>query len=326
MRVAVIGAGNIGRRHAQVYHENPDATLVAVCDIDRARAEAAAAPLGVAAVADVTELLARFDPDLVSVATAGVENGSHHYAPVMAALHAGKAVLCEKPLSNDLAEARTLVAYARERRLCLAVDLNHRFSPATEIAKRRIVDGDIGDLLFVNMHLWIRNRNDSTPWYHMRALHSHSIDVMRHFAGPVRRVQAFMEQGPDRKSWSNCSVNLQFASGALGHLCGSYDMSTLHSIERTEVGGNAGRIVIDNGCIDLHYYPHTSREEVIVRNAGGMASFGETMPYRINHLIAQLVAGAGPDEIDGSGAEALAAQEVVEAAIRSWESGTVVEL
>jgi len=139
-------------------------------------------------------------------------------------------------------------------------------------------------------------------------------------------VQAFMHKGPGRTIWSNCSINMQFASGALGHLCGSYDMAGTHSIERTEIGGSAGRLVIDNACVDLAYYPHASREETVVRNVGNMSGFSETMPYRINRLIEQLVSGATPDQIEGSGAEALAAQEVVEAAIRSWENGTVVEL
>jgi len=102
--------------------------------------------------------------DMVSVATAGVENGSHHHKPAMQALAAGKHVLVEKPISNNLAEAKEMVAEARRRGVCLAVDLNHRFTPATRLAKEKITSGALGEVLFVNMNLWIRNPKDD-PQY-----------------------------------------------------------------------------------------------------------------------------------------------------------------
>jgi predicted dehydrogenase len=326
IRTAVIGAGNIGKNHGRAYKANSQAQLVAVCDLDRTRADAAAQELGVKAYYDVEELLRAEPLDMVSVATAGVENGSHHFQPVMAALAAGKHVLCEKPLSNRLSEAKQMVAEARRRDLCLGVDLNHRFTPATRLAKEKIERGELGTVLFVNMNLWIGNRKDEPAYFHLRALHSHSVDVMRHLAGDVARVQAFFAKGPGRNCWSNASINLQFASGALGHLTGSYDMAATHSIERTEVGGNKGRVVIDNSTVDFRWFPHASREEVHVHNAGGMSAFSESMPARLNRWIEQLMQGTRPDEIDGSGEEGLRAHAVVEAAIQSHETGAVVEV
>ena len=326
IRTAVVGLGGIGRNHSRTYQANPQAELVAVCDLDRARADAAGKEFGVPAYYDLEELLRSEQVDMVSVATAGVENGSHHYLPTMQALAAGKHVLCEKPLSNSLAEAKEMVAEARRRTLCLAVDLNHRFTPATRLTKEKITSGDLGDILFVNMNLWIANRRDEPEYFHLRALHSHSIDVMRYLAGDVARVQAFFFKGPGRRSWSNASINLQFRSGAVGHLTGSYDMSMNHAFERTEVGGHRGRVVIDNSTVDFHWYPHGSKEEVHVANAGGMASFAETLPARLDRWIEQLAAGARPNEIEGSGDDGLRAHAVVEAAIRSHETGQIVEV
>jgi predicted dehydrogenase len=246
----------------------------------------------------------------------------------MQALAAGKHVLVEKPISNNLKEAQEMVAEAKRRNLCLAVDLNHRFTPATRLAKEKITSGALGEVLFVNMNLWIRNPRDEPQYFHLRALHSHSVDVMRHLAGDVARVQAFFHKGPGRKSWSNASINLQFTSGALGHLTGSYDMHgpDRHSIERTEVGGTQGRVVIDNSTVDFHWYPHNSKEATYVHNAGGMISFSETFGPRIGRWLEQLDAGAKPEEIEGSGEEGLKAHAVVEAAIRSHETGQVVEV
>ncbi len=328
IRTAVIGAGNIGRTHARVYKANPLAELVAICDIDRARADAAAQELGIKAYYDVEELLRSEPLDMVSVATAGIENGSHHYQPTMQALAAGKHVLVEKPISNNLREAKEMVAEARRRGVCLAVDLNHRFTPATRLAKEKITSGELGEVLFVNMNLWIANRRDDPEYFHIRALHSHSVDVMRHMAGDVARVQAFFHKGPGRRSWSNASINMQFTSGAVGHLTGSYDMHgpDRHSIERTEVGGTKGRVVIDNSTVDFHWYPHQSKEEVHIHNAGGMASFSETFGTRLGRWLEQLSQGARPEEIEGSGEEGLRALAVQEAAIRSHETGQVVDV
>jgi UDP-N-acetylglucosamine 3-dehydrogenase len=220
LRVAVVGTGNIGRIHATVYDADPLATLVAVCDSVPEKADAFAARFGARPFYSVDEMLGTESIDLVSITTAGPENGGHHYEPAIAALRAGVAVLCEKPLSNEIERARELVAYARANDRYLGVNLNHRFVPVAATARRWIEEGRLGELLFVNMALWIRNPNESSPWFHLRALHPHSIDVMRYFCGDVARVQAFLTRASHRQIWSNASINMQFRSGAVGHLTG----------------------------------------------------------------------------------------------------------
>jgi len=328
LRAAVIGTGNIGRIHATVYQGDRLATLVAVCDTVKEKADAFASQFGARPFYSVDELLRSESLDLVSITTAGPENGGHHYEPAMAAMRAGLAVLCEKPLSNEIARARELVAYARANGRYLGVNLNHRFVPAAATARQWVVDGRLGELLFVNMALWIRNPNESSPWFHLRALHPHSIDVMRYFCGDVVRVQTFLKRASHRQIWSNASINMQFQSGVVGHLTGSYDMTTRHPFERCEVGGTRGRFVIDNVYERLTLYPHDSDDAVVVANPimGGMASFNDTFKNRIHRFLEQLSERVPREQIEGSGEEALAAQEVVEAAIRSHETGQVVEV
>jgi len=323
IRVAVVGVNHIGKIHCRAYRQHPDTELAAVCDLMPERAEAAGLEHGVPAYTDLRELLAKEQIDLVVVATAGVEKGSHHFEPAMIAIDAGKDVHVEKPISNRIEEARTLVAAARERGVRLACNLNHRFTPAAYKAKELLEAGKLGSLLFVNMRLTIQNPQEDTKWLHMRALHPHSIDVMRYFAGDIKRVQAFMTKAPGRQSWSTASVNVTFASGAVGHLTGSYDMSMRHPIEYCEVAGNEGRFVVDNVYESMTYYPHHSDELLVVRNSlfGGMQGFNDTFTHRINRFIEQVKAGDAPEKIEASGADALAAQEVIEAAIRSHQSG-----
>ena len=47
----------------------------------------------------------------------------------------------------------------------------------------------------INMRMWINNPNETSPWFHLRALHPHSIDVMRYFCGDVKSVHAFLHEG-----------------------------------------------------------------------------------------------------------------------------------
>ncbi len=326
LKVAVVGAGNIGRIHAAAYSAHDLSNLVAVCDLVEAKAQDLARAHSARCCTTVEHLLASEDLDIVSVATAGEENGGDHFDPVMAALDAGKHVLCEKPLSNDIGNARRMVAAARNHDLRLGVDLNHRFVPAAERARRLITDGSLGEPLFVNMNLWIRNPRESSPWFHLRALHSHSVDVMRFFCGDVARVHAFALQAPGRKIWSVVSINLEFTSGAVGHLTGSYDMSNLHPIERCEVGGTRGRFVIDNVYQELTFYPHESDELLVVRNSimGGVTGFPQTIHNRIHRFLQQVT--DGDESLEASGEEGLAAQEVVEAAIESINSGSVIDV
>jgi predicted dehydrogenase len=299
---------------------------VAVCDLVEERAQAMAKEYGVKAYTDLSTMLAEEQIDAVSVATAGVEKGSHHYQPAMIAMAAGKDVLVEKPLCNEIGKAREMVAFANEKGVRLACNLNHRFTPAAYRAKQLVEQGELGQLLFINMRLTIGNKSDETEFFHLRALHPHSIDVMRFFAGDVRRVQAFMTKAPGRKSWSTASINMEFASGAVGHLTGSYDMSLRHPIEFCEVAGHQGRFTIDNVYEDMTFYPHQSDELLVLRNSifKGMHGFNDTFKNRIERFIEQVRDGVEPGKIDASGAEALAAQEVIEAAIRSQMNGGAV--
>jgi predicted dehydrogenase len=329
LKAAVVGVNHIGKIHCRYYQEHKDVQLVAVCDLNEALVKTVADEFKIKAYTDLKTMLKHEKIDCISIATGGKENGSHHYEPAMIAIEAGIDLLVEKPLSNCIKEAREMVEYARKQDVRLACNLNHRFVPAAHLAKEWIDKGELGTLLFINMKLTIGNPNESSPWIHLRALHPHSIDVIRYFAGDIRRVQAFMTKAPGRTVWSTASINLEFESGAVGHLTGSYDMDNKHPIEYCEVAGNKGRFIIDNVYENLTFYPHKSSEIKVVRNSvlNGMNGFNETFKNRINTFINDIQGSVKPEHIAGSGLDALAAQEVIEAAIRSQkENGAVIEI
>jgi predicted dehydrogenase len=327
-KVCVIGCGPIGNLHADLYREIEGAELVGVCDIDRARKDAAAARLGVPGYDTAADMLAGAKPTMVSVATGGHEYGSDHYEPTMQCVRAGVHVLCEKPICNEIAPAVEMVQAARAAGVCFGVNLNHRFTPAAILAKQWMDDGRIGHPLFVNMSMWIENPRESSPWFHIKALHPHTVDIMRYYCGDIEAVQCFAVKAPGRSIYSTAQFNMRFANGTLGHLTGSYDIARGHPMERCEVAGMDGRFVIDDMYREVTLYPAGNLEKTVYTNPlfGGMTGFRDTFKNRLMAFVNQLNDGVRPDAIDGSGADALAAQRVLAAAIESIKTESVVRV
>ena len=115
LKVAIVGVGNIGNRHAEVYQKHPDAEIVAVCDIIKEKSDRAAEKYGCQGFYSVKDMLdSGLKIDAVSMCTAGKENGGDHYEPTMQLLNAGYPVLGEKPISNEIDKAIEMVAVAQE--------------------------------------------------------------------------------------------------------------------------------------------------------------------------------------------------------------------
>jgi predicted dehydrogenase len=330
LKVAIVGLGGIGNTHARVYKARDDVEIVAVCDIIPERADKAAEAYGCPAFYSIQEMLdSGIQIDAASMCTAGVENGGDHYRATIELLNGGLPVLGEKPISNEIDKAREMVDLAKAKDLRYGINLNHRFTPAAQRARQWVDEGRLGEINIINMTMWINNPNESSPWFHMRALHPHSIDVMRYFGGDVSKVHAFFKKGKGRKIWSNVQVNMLFENGIVGHLTGSYDATGpggSYGLESLEVAGSDARFVLLDACEHLTFCPRFSHETVTYDYVGGMMRFGETFGSRIGVWVEQNIAQVAPDEIDGSGADALQAQLVIEAAIESWQTGTVITL
>lgn len=158
IRIAVIGTGAMGADHARLLAEDlPGARLQVVCDIDPARARAAADRFGAAdAATDADAAIARADVDAVIVASPDAT----HAPLALAGIRAGKPVLCEKPLSQDLGECRAVIAAeeAAGRRF-VQVGFMRRYDQSCREMKAALDDGTLGrPLLMHNVH-----RNVETP-------------------------------------------------------------------------------------------------------------------------------------------------------------------
>ena len=142
--IGIIGCGKIAQvRHIPEYAENKDAQLLGFYDINKARAAALAEQYGGTAYETVEDLLANPDIAAVSICAANFA----HAELTIAALNAGKHVLCEKPMAITLAECEAMVEAAKKNGKFLMIGHNQRLAKAHAVARKLIVDGLIGDIV-----------------------------------------------------------------------------------------------------------------------------------------------------------------------------------
>lgn len=147
LRIAVVGAGYWGPNLVRSFRGSPDWDLVAVCDVDRERAERVIGARSTVEVETSLEaLLARPDVDAVAVATPA----DTHCWMALAALEAGKHVLVEKPLASTRLDAERMVARAEELGLVLMCDHTYCYTPAVQHLRALVQSGELGDILFVD--------------------------------------------------------------------------------------------------------------------------------------------------------------------------------
>ncbi|HKB11272.1 MAG TPA: Gfo/Idh/MocA family oxidoreductase [Vicinamibacterales bacterium] len=134
LRMAVIGVGHLGRHHARILSSLAGVELVAVVDINRARAAEVAAAHGTRALFDARDLDGQVDAVTVAVPT------EIHRDIARPFLETGVAALVEKPLARSLAEADDIVAAAAQANAVLAVGHTERFNPAVVAARPFLAD------------------------------------------------------------------------------------------------------------------------------------------------------------------------------------------
>ena len=151
---------------------------------------------------------------------------------------------------------------------------------------------------------------------------------MRHFMGDVEKVQCFAMKAPGRNIWSSASINMYFKNGQIGHLTSSYDLARGHPMERCEIAGTKGRMVIEDMWRQSTLYPADNMTKLCYTNPvfGGYSNFDDTFRCRIETFVKQVNAGVKPADINGTGRDGLEAQRVIHAAIKSLDEGRIVEV
>lgn len=219
-RIGAIGAGGFGLFALQQFLQVPGVELAAIAGTHREAALAMARRFGVSDLSEVESLLARPDVDLVYIATPPFL----HHAQALAAIEAGKHVICEKPLALRVEEADELLARAAVRdRLCIA-NLMQRYNPLFESVRRLVDSRVLGDCL----HGWFENYATDEGlgpdhWFWDREKSGgifiehgvHFFDLFEGWLGPGEVVAAQRGLRPGSAIEEQVQCSLRYASGPL---------------------------------------------------------------------------------------------------------------
>ena len=196
IKVGVIGVGNISNEHIQAYLRNPDVELYAFCDINEEQLNKMGDKYGVSRrFTDMNDLLALPEIDAVSVCT---WNAAH--APcTIAALNAGKHVLCEKPMSISKEYAEEMKAAAERNGKLLMIGFVRRFGNDCAILQDFINNDYFGELYYAKATYLRRNGNPG-GWFGNKELSGggplidlgvHVIDLVRYLMGKPKAVSVY---------------------------------------------------------------------------------------------------------------------------------------
>lgn len=250
VRIALLGAGRIGRAHAIALRGISKARLVAVHDPVDAAAEEVAAACG-ARRASGDELLAAPDIDAVLIAAPT----DLHAALIEAAAHSGKAIFCEKPIDLDLDRARACIELVREAGVPLMVGFNRRFDLDFAEVRRQIDNGAIGEVELV--HITSRDPTPPPIDYVARSgglfldMMIHDFDMARFLLGEeVAEVSAVGSVLIDERIGAagdidTAAATLRTASGRLALISNSRRAAYGYD-QRLEVHGSRGMVSAGN--------------------------------------------------------------------------------
>jgi predicted dehydrogenase len=274
INVALIGYQFMGKAHSNAYRQvsrffSPTLTprMRVICGRTPARVRAAARDLGwEEAATDWREVVNRRDVDLVDVSTPG----DSHAEIAIAAARAGKAVLCEKPLANTVAEAEKMLTAVKKAGVVNMICHNYRRAPAVMLAKELIDAGELGDIRHYRgtyLQDWIADPKFPLVWRldakkagsgALGDIAAHSIDLARFLVGEMTEVAAdlktFIKRRPlpdnprktGRVTVDDASTTLvRFRNGAIGTIEATRMALGRKNYNRFEINGSRGSVAFD---------------------------------------------------------------------------------
>lgn len=335
-RIAVVGFGLIGRRHAEVVRRSPDLSLAAIVDPDP-ESRVAAEALGAPAFEDLRDMIAAEAPDGIVIATPT----PLHIAQGLECIASGCPVLIEKPIAVTSQDARELTDTAAAAGVPLLVGHHRRHNGMVQAAKEALAEGAIGEIRAVQATCWFYKPDyyfEAAPWRTRRGAGPisvnlvHDVDLLRYFCGEVESVRAVAV--PSRRGFENedlATAILRFASGAVATISVSDSIVAPWSWELTArenpaypatnescylIGGSEGGLSLP----DLRVWRHDDAQDWWTPIAARSLTCGAEDPLvtQMAHF-ARVIAGREPPLV--SGLEGLKSLEVVEAVASSSETG-----
>ncbi|MEV6281434.1 Gfo/Idh/MocA family oxidoreductase [Kribbella sp. NPDC051770] len=303
LKVAVVGAGGISRRHAEAFASTGRTTLVGVADIVAANAQALADKHGSKPFGSVTELLAAVDPDLVTVTT---PPGSHAEIAIEV-LAAGKSVLLEKPPVLSLAELDAVAEAERSSEGSVYVVFQHRHGSGAVRAAELLAAGTLGaPQVAVCETLWFRPRPYFDPEWRGTWVGEgggptlghgiHQIDLLLHLLGPWKTINATAVRLDRPVEFEDVSMaSVIFESNAVATVINS--LLSPQELSRIRIDTTGGSLEVNHlygyKDADWKYTPAPDAADTWTSSAGeDVASSHEA---QLGRLVDDLLAGRTHD-------------------------------
>lgn len=193
IKFLLVGCGRIAQRHAE--HINKYGILIAVCDIDKSKAENLSEKYDCKFYTDISEMLKTEEADVVSICT---PNGLHAKHAILA-LNRKFHVLCEKPMALSVVDCGNMIKAAEQNNKRLFAIKQNRFNPPIELLKKAVDENVLGNILSVQLNcFWNRNSDYYlNSWKGTKELDggtlftqfSHFIDLLYWIIGDVKYVK-----------------------------------------------------------------------------------------------------------------------------------------
>ena len=234
LKIAVVGVGGISTVHLGGYLKNPNVEVYAFCDINEKILEEKGEKYGVTRLyTDVQEMLNAL-PELDAVSVCTWNNG--HAPCTIAALNAGKHVLCEKPMAMNAKEAEEMISAAKKNGKKLMIGFVRRFGNDAAVVKDFIENGSVGDIYYAKATYLRRNGNPG-GWFGDKArsgggplidLGVHVIDLTRYLMGNPKPVSVYGATFHKLGNRPNVKGAVGYASVGKGQndVCNVEDMAT----------------------------------------------------------------------------------------------------
>jgi len=220
LKIVVIGAGSIGKRHVAVIKKSKHAKLVGIADNDLSL-ESVAQSAGVPFFPDFNVMLSRTNPDGAVISTPT----KHHFLPAMAALHHGADLLIEKPISATVTEALKISEKAKLLNRKILVGHHRRYYPVMKYLRDFLVREEIGVLTALNGQ-WttLKPANYFIPeWRKSIAAGPvltnliHEIDSLRFLCGEIEMISAEISNSVRKfEKEDTVAIIIRFKSGVIG--------------------------------------------------------------------------------------------------------------
>jgi predicted dehydrogenase len=243
LNVAVVGAGYWGPNLARNFRASPDWTLATICDLDEERAQRVADSVGGVPVTPVLDdVLADPAIDAIAIATPA----RTHHPIVLAALHAGKHVMVEKPLADTMERGMEMVAAAEDRGLVLMADHTYCYTPAVLKIRELIAEGALGEILFVDsvrINLGLIQPDVDVFW----DLAPHDLSIMDFVLPEGLRAETVAAHGADPLRTGKSCVGylaMPLEGGAIAHVHVNWLSPT--KIRQMVIGGTKRTLVWDD--------------------------------------------------------------------------------